>query len=139
MTMQMTEARRPSYPYLRSAGAVLAGFLSIAVLSTVTDQILHATGVFPPDGQPNYDTATMGLALAYRSAFGVLAGYITARLAPSHKLAHALVLGLIGVALSTAGAVVMWNMGPPWYAIGVVLIAIPAAWLGARLHLSMSR
>jgi hypothetical protein len=33
---------------LRSIGAVLAGLITIGVLSNGTDTILEATGVFPP-------------------------------------------------------------------------------------------
>ena len=33
---------------LRSAAALLLGFLAVVVLSLGTDAVLHATGVFPP-------------------------------------------------------------------------------------------
>src|SRR5438270_615478 len=47
----MTETHRPRL-ILRRIGAVLAGFLAIFILSIATDVALHATGVFPPWGQP---------------------------------------------------------------------------------------
>ena len=55
-------------------------------------------------------------------------------LAPNHPLRHALVLGGIGVAVSTAGAIAMWNVGPHWYPIAVAVICLPSALLGASLQ-----
>ncbi|HEX2209492.1 MAG TPA: hypothetical protein VHG93_17570 [Longimicrobium sp.] len=118
---------------LRRAGAVLAGLLTIVVLSTAVDAVLHATGVYPPFPVRMADELFL-LATAYRVVFGVAAGYVTARLAPDHPTRHALVLGGIGVALSTAGAVAMWEYGPGWYSLAVIAISLPCALAGARLH-----
>jgi hypothetical protein len=52
-------------PPLSSIGAVLAGLLFIFIVTTIVDVVLHATGVFPPWGQPMSD-ALFGLATAYR-------------------------------------------------------------------------
>jgi len=62
--------------------------------------------------------------------FGVFGCYVAARLAPARPLAHALVLGGIGVVLSTIGAVGMWEAGPAWYSLAIIGIALPSAWLG---------
>lgn len=117
----------------RSVGAVIAGLLVIAVLSTAADAVLHATGVYPPFPQRMADELFL-LATAYRIAFGVLGCYVTARLAPGRPMRHALALGGIGTVLSTAGAIAMWEYGPGWYSIAIVAISIPCAWAGARLH-----
>jgi hypothetical protein len=49
---------------------------------------------------------------------------------------HALVLGVIGLVLSLAGAIVTipMNLGPSWYPIALVVTALPCAWLGGFLH-----
>jgi hypothetical protein len=65
----------------------------------------------------------------------VLGCYVTARLAPSKPLAHALVLGGIGVVLSVLGAIAMWGAGPAWYSLTIIAIAPPCAWLGGILRL----
>jgi hypothetical protein len=48
------------------------------------------------------------------------------------------VLGLIGLALSIAGAASTWNQGPEfgprWYPLALVAMALPCAWLGGRLR-----
>lgn len=120
----------------RSIGAVLAGFLGVVILSTGTDAALHASGVFPPWGQPMSDALFL-LATGYRTVFGVAGGYIAARLAPDRPMRHALILGIVGLAASIAGAAATWNAGPEfgprWYPLALVVIAIPSAWAGGKL------
>ena len=122
---------------LRRIGAVLAGLLAIVILSSATDMALHATGVFPPSGQPMADALFL-LATAYRIVYGVTGGYLAARLAPDRPVQHALALGVVGLAISTAGAVATWNagpaFGPKWYPLAVIAIALPCAWAGGRLR-----
>jgi len=121
----------------RTVGAVLVGLLAVIVLSLGTDILMHATGVFPPWFQP-MSTPLWLLATAYRIVYGVVGGYITARLAPERPVKHALILGVVGLVLSVAGAVGTWNAGPEfgprWYPLVLVLIAVPTAWLGGKLR-----
>ena len=111
---------------------MLAGLLAIFAITTVTDIVLHATGIFPPWGQP-MSSALFLVALAYRIVYGVLGCYIAARLAPDRPMRHAVALGVVGVVLSTAGAVAMWEAGPAWYSLAVIGISIPCAWVGGKL------
>lgn len=127
---------KPQRSIFRSVGAVLAGLLFVIIITTATDAVLHATGIFPPWGQPMSDSLFV-LALAYRIVYGIAGGYITARLAPGNPIKHALVLGVIGFVLSLAGAAATWNrgpeFGPKWYPLALIVIAIPTAWLGGKL------
>ncbi len=131
----MSETRPPSR-ILRRIGAVLAGLLFVILTSTATDALLHATGIFPPLGQPMADSLFV-LALAYRVIFSTVGGYITARLAPDQPVKHALVLGVIGTVLGLAGTVATWNrgpeFGPKWYPLLLMATAIPATWIGGKL------
>ena len=65
----------------RSAWALFAGFLIVVILSIGTDLLLHATGVFPPWGEPMSDSRFV-LATLYRTVYAILGSYVTARLAP---------------------------------------------------------
>ena len=123
----------PTRITLRRIGAVLAGLLAIVILSTAADAVLHATGVYPPFPERMAD-ALFVLATAYRIVFGVLGGYVTARLAPDRPMRHALILGGIGLVISTAGAAAMGEYGPAWYALAIIAICLPCAWAGARLY-----
>ncbi len=132
----MSETQSPRR-VLQSIGAVLAGLVAIVVLSIGTDILMYATGVFPPQGQSMADALWL-LPTAYRIAYGVAGCYLAARLAPGRPMRHAMVLGAIGVAAGIAGVAVAWNKGPEfgpmWYAIAVVLMQLPCAWVGGRLH-----
>jgi hypothetical protein len=119
---------------LRSAGAVFLGLVAVFVLSLATDQALHSLDVYPPWGQPMYDTGLCLLALSYRIVYGIIGGYISARFAPRHPMRHALALGAIGFVLSVAGAIAMRDFGPTWYSVTLVLTALPCAWLGGVLY-----
>ncbi len=122
---------------IRRVGAVLAGVIVIVILDTGLDVIMHATGVYPPWFQP-MSTGLWLLAIGYRSIDSIVGSYITATLAPDRPVAHALVLGLIGVVLSTVGTLATWSkgpeFGPKWYPIALVIIALPCALIGGTLR-----
>lgn len=118
---------------LRRIGAVLAGLVAIFAVTTATDVVMHLTGVFPPMDAPPMSSGLFLLAFSYRAVYDVAGCYLTARLAPSRPMWHALVLGGIGLALSLVGAVAMWGAGPAWYSLGLAASAVPSAWLGGRL------
>jgi len=90
----MNEASQ-SRQLLQSVAAVLAGLLATVIPSIATDAALHATDVFPPVGEP-MSNALFVLALSYRIIYGIVGGYVAARLAPGRPMAHALSLGTIG-------------------------------------------
>jgi hypothetical protein len=123
---------------LRSVGAVAAGALVGIILSIGTDTLLRAAGTFPALGQPMSNSLFL-IATAYRTIYGIAGAYITARLAPARPMFHALVLGSLGLIASTVGAVVTWNsvpsLGPHWYPLALIALAIPPAWLGGQLRL----
>jgi len=122
---------------LRSVGAVLAGILVGAIPSVLTDLLMSAIGILPGLGHPA-SSGPLLLATAYRTAYGVAGSYLTARLAPNRPMGHALVLGFLGFLASIAGAAATWNhqpsLGPHWYPIALVLLAIPTAWAGGKLR-----
>ncbi len=141
MTLQAAgtvPSSRVRYGWLRSAAAIFAGIVAIFALSIVGDFFFHSlTGT--PDNAPMYDSGLLAIPLAYRTVFGVLSSMVVAWLAPSHKVGHAIAFGLIGVAIGTAGSIAMWSYAVPWYNISVILVALPAAWLGGWLFVAMAR
>ena len=83
------------------------------------------------------------VATAYRIVYGVLGSYITARLSPTRPMQHALIVGVVGLVLSSAGAAATWNAGPEfgprWYPLALVATALPCAWLGGKLRVTQLR
>lgn len=122
----------------KSIWAVLAGFLVIVILSVGTDFILKAADVLPYDHLFVSTGLIVGV-LFYRAVYSLIGCYIAAKLAPHKPLKHALALGVLGVVVSTAGAIAAGHLGPAWYAWTLVVIALPIAWLGGRLYLMRSQ
>jgi hypothetical protein len=119
----------------RSVWAVVAGVLVVIVVTTLVDVVLHATGVFPPLGQPIDDSLAL-LATSYRIVISICGAWLTARLAPDKPMKHAMVLGYVGVVLGLVGVAATWNLGlgPRWYPISLAALAIPQSWVGGRIH-----
>lgn len=114
---------------------MIAGIVFGVVLSIGTDLVMHALGYLPALGERASDGSLM-VATLYRTVYGVLGAYLTARLAPSRPMLHAMVLGTLGFIVSIAGAVATWNKGPAfgphWYPVALVVLALPTAWAGGR-------
>lgn len=119
----------------KSIWAVVAGVAFIIVVTTLVDIVLHMAGVFPPIGQPINDSLAL-LATSYRIVISVAGAWLTARLAPDKPMKHALMLGYVGVVLGLVGVVATWNkgLGPRWYPIALVVLAIPQCWVGGKIH-----
>ena len=118
----------------KSIWAVVAGVLAIIVVTIFVDIIMHAIGAFPPGKEPINDSQAL-LATAYRIVISIGGAWLTARLAPSNPLKHAMILGYVGVVLGLVGLLMTWNLGlgPRWYPIALVLLAVPQCWAGGKL------
>ncbi len=122
---------------LRSIGALLAGFITVVLLSIGTDFVLITLGVFPRFEEPGLYSGWMLLfALIYRSIYTVAGGYVTAMLAPNRPMRHAIILGLLGIVAGTLGAIANWEktaVSTAWYPIVLIIAALPCTWLGGKL------
>ena len=79
-----------------------------------------------------------GLATAYRAVYNVIGCYLAALLASARPMRHAMLLGWVGVFVALLGAVATWNhepsLGPHWYSVALVVIALSCAWAGGKLR-----
>jgi hypothetical protein len=75
------------------------------------------------------------MATVYRSVYSVGGGYVTALLAPEPKMRYVLILGFIGLVISSLAAVatIPMKLGPAWYPIALAVLALPCVWLGGKL------
>ena len=118
---------------LKSIGAVLAGVITIVILSVGTDWVLETLGIFTPPDQGLFVPWMLMLALIYRSIYAVAGGYVTAMLVPSRPIRHAIILGITGVVLSTFGAMAGWDLSSHWYPVALIITALPCTWIGGKL------
>ena len=126
----------------RSILAVLAGIAVGIVLSVGTDWGLHLIGLVPAPSQNDpWPNQFLLLAAVYRSIYGVIAGYLIARLAPNRPMGHSLLAGALGTLVCTLAAFSTWSstVGQHWYCLALILTAIPTAWIGAKLRLMQFR
>ena len=119
---------------LKSIGAVVAGFLTVVMLSIITDTILEKSGIFPPQTVP-YASWMLGVALFYRTVFTVAGGFVTAKLAPSKPMKHVIVLAILGTLGGISGVIAGWNLSAHWYPIALAVLAFPSVWYGGKLAL----
>jgi len=136
MNSEIVENMVPQRKIGRSVVALLAGFAVNVALSLVTDFGLSAMGLLPALGQQPMNDAQSALATTYRTLYGVVSAYTVARLAPYRPMAHAMTGAAIGMALATFGAVATWNrsLGPHWYPLALIVMALPTGWLGGKLR-----
>lgn len=118
----------------KSIGAVIVGFATVAVLSIATDFALESLGIFPPQTNPGaYVTWMLVLALAYRSIYTVVGGYVTARLAPQNPMRHIYALMILGGLGGIAGLINGWHLGNHWYPILLAITGPLFVWVGGKL------
>lgn len=119
--------------FFKSVWAVVAGIAIGVILSIATDILLESTGAMirqPFDDNPSW---LIAIVVIYRTVYTIIGSYITAKLAPNHPMKHVMIVGMIGVILGTVGAIVMWDVPPHWYPITLVILTLPAAWLGGKM------
>jgi hypothetical protein len=121
---------------LKAIGAILAGMIFVGISHAGTDFVLEKLGIFTQPSEGFHTPWMVVTATIYRCIFTVIGGYITAALAPDPRMRYVLILGIIGLVLSTAGAIVTIPMkiAPTWYPIALAVTALPCTWLGGVFH-----
>ena len=124
----------------RSIWAVAAAFLLVIPVTLGIDHVFHLTGVYPPYGEPMWGVGQNLLALGYRVILGVVAAWLTARLAPWKPMKHVWIQAGIGQVIGILGIMPVLMkpemFGPLWYPVLLAVTVIPCAWLGGRIYLS---
>jgi len=120
-------------PLVRRSLAIVAGFVSVAVLSVGADKVMQASAVFPAN-PAQMSAGLFTLAALYRAAFTCLGGAITTTLSRENSYRPAQILSGLGLLGGLAG-VAAWfatpDLGPLWYALTIPISAIPCTLFGA--------
>ena len=118
----------------RLALAIAAAVLINFILAILIDHVFHSTGVYPPYGEPFFDTKLLLLALSYRVIITIFAAYITAMIAKDKANRALWISGILGTILWLAGTIAMREMGPLWYGLVGAVTALPLVLLGGKLY-----
>jgi FtsH-binding integral membrane protein len=140
-----TAARSSSHPAappptwstatMRSVWAVLSGFILIGLLGFGTDAIMHAMSPWAYDEKGGTTNLPILLvSMVYSAVYGLVGCYATARLAPSNPMKHSLILGGMGVVITSLINFQLWGHVPAWWSIANVLVVMPLAWAAGRLR-----
>ena len=121
-------------PIVRSIVAVVVGFLVIGALAFGTGKLVQATWPAQVDAAGTPTTTVMMLVqLLYVGVYAIFGCWLAGRLAPGRPMRHALLVGVLGLALNVAGALALRDTAPTWYLAAGVLTTMLWAWLGGRL------
>jgi drug/metabolite transporter (DMT)-like permease len=116
---------------LRSAGAVAAGYLIFGGSGLLLFQL---SGRDPHQAAPlTFKIAT----IIWGCVFALVAGWLTARIAPKRPATHAAVLAAL-IAIGAFGSLVAAS-GEKWSQITALAIMAPCAWIGGRLARDAAR
>lgn len=120
---------------VRSVVAVLSGFLLITALSFGTDLAIRAAmpALFEVNGRTD-SVAVLLLTIGYVGLYATLGGYLTARMAPTQPMRHALLLGWLGLLFNAGGSYATWDTAPAWYHLVSLALVMFWAWLGGRMR-----
>lgn len=129
----MNAAERPNPKPFRSYGAVLAGFVVTITMTSLTDMLLRQLRIFP-NGDMVMSNLLFSAALFYRCIFNIFGCYIAAKLAPYYPTKHAVALAVMITIAAILGAFRMWAMGPAWYSIVNIVIAIPCGLAAGKMY-----
>jgi hypothetical protein len=118
---------------VRIAGAVLAGYIAMGVLATLTGRILVVV-------IPSFRTMTT-VPMSYYVAstvtntlYSIIGGYICAAVASASAGRATLVLMILGGVASVVAAVWFWVYLPLWFTFAMVGVLPLGVWIGSRLR-----
>lgn len=119
----------------RAFTSLVVGVAFTIVATLLVDTLLRTYDVFPSADLP-MSTQSAVLALAYRVAIGFVAGQIAAAISPWNFSTHAVILGLAVIVANLFGIATIWNrgIGPQWYPIAILVLAIPQSVAGAKTY-----
>lgn len=120
---------------VRSALAVLAGFVLIGALAAGTDALVRSSlpGSYGARGATD-SVPLLLLSQLYVGVYAVVGCWLAARLAPSRPMRHALALGVLGLAFNAMGSAARWDLVPMWYHVVGLGLTLPYAWLGGTIR-----
>lgn len=133
--------QKPSFPAQNRPSlahricAVLAGLLVFMILTLGADTLMR--GGFPTVFGSQWSVHSHLLSAAtivYTVAFGVACSYLSALLARTRPMMHAMIFGGVLFAFTADGFVDGWPAAPVWFSLGYLIILLPAAWFGGLLR-----
>lgn len=123
--------------FLRSAGAVIAGFATWTVLWLASNA--GAAAAMPDAYDDKGLTTHSGILLFFLVAsvvYSILAGWVTGAVAKGREIAHTVALGVIQTIVGVGVQMAYWDAMPLWYHIPFLALLLPGNVLGGWIRAS---
>jgi hypothetical protein len=122
---------------LRAFLALLAGFVSMAVLVGIATAVLmkFVPGWVGETGKPR--AGYIFVNLGYSLTAAMVGGFVTAWIALNNQLIHVLALALIVLVLSALSAVQQRGKQPIWYQLTLLVLTPVGVFLGGMIRIKM--
>jgi peptidoglycan/LPS O-acetylase OafA/YrhL len=114
--------------------SILAAFVITAALSTAVDFVLQMAKIFPPYGEPFFDTWLVLLASAYRAVFQIFGAYVASMIAKDKAKKAVWTIGILGTLLWLGGTFLKPQAGPIWYGLLGAALSLPTTLTGGKLY-----
>ena len=125
---------------MRSIAAVLAGFVTLSVALNSVRSIGTAVLMRMHPDLPatttivNYSMGSRIFWLVWGTLAMAAGGFVTARVASTSHVTHAVVMGAIQAAVTLSVMLSAPTGEPTWFWLTGIVLMIPAAWLGGVLR-----
>ncbi len=117
---------------MRNLSALVLGLLIVGLglygAAAVTP--LAYPGAFDAQGATT-NVVALFVMLSISEVFTVFGGWVTARIAPDHRIGHAILMASVGLAVAIFVGAVRWSAAPPWYYAASWLLMPVAGAIGA--------
>ena len=108
--------------------AVLGGYLGNAILGAVSEQFLLP--VLVGAATPSYFV----IDLITQCPYTMIGGYLCSMIAGANQWVALAGMISLGVLVGTASLIASWKAEPHWYAISLLVLYAPCAWMGMRFR-----
>ena len=122
----------------KSVGAVLAGLITIVILSGVASAILTKTDVFPKGKLPLHGSLLVVISiLIYQAIIYAVGCFATIKLTPRDPMRYVLVLGGLGAILNLLSGLGLAKKDGAvffWFYFALAVLSLLVAWLSGKLY-----
>jgi len=121
---------------IRSIIAVIAGSVVWMVTALGMDEVLRKLipNSFGTKGEVE-SVPLLLFMLSYTLLFSVLGGYVTAYIARRKEIQHALILGVLQLAMGIMATIQFFDTAPLWFHLTFLLLLVPANIAGGQLRI----
>ena len=118
----------------RSIAAIVTGFMLTVVLAFGIQFLMMVLFHREPVNDSDREPTLLVILLFSTNASAAVGGYLAGLIAIRRPLAHALVLGVVGLLATVPLTITYWNNEATWYHVCALAFILPATGVGGWLR-----